>query len=204
MSGLAVEYRVRVSGLEEARAAAQAAGVAAREMGASLEGARRTGVSTLPLLVSSVRSLNAARLAVVQTSEALEDLDLPQLMYGFLNMVQVVQNLVRLTNLLRESTASASAAQAVLLGLTGRWYLVPAALAAGALVLSRVKSMQEGGPVGETGLYLLHRGEYVVPHTTRVGPVFVTVNTPPRGLGVGSLLEEVASRVLEEVERGGA
>jgi len=118
--------------------------------------------------------------------------------------------------MLKESTGAASAAQAVLATLTGRWWLIPVALAAGALVYSRVKSMQTGGTVQDTGLYLLHRGEEVVPrsivenrnishrHTNSYGPIFVTFQgQPSKGATLEDLLQDLGPRIVQQVRRGG-
>ena len=117
-------------------------------------------------------------------------------------MIQVVNNLTSLTRLLRDSTSSASAAQAVLAGLTGNLYLVPMALAAGALVYSSIKSMQTGGPVDNTGLYLLHRGEYVVPaNQTSIGPVYITFNNQPTAQRTSQWLDQLGTKIMGELRR---
>lgn len=150
----------------------------------------------------TVRTVNAARLAISQTSNAITELNPVALMYGFLNMIQVVNNLTSLTRMLKDSAASASSAQAILASLTGNWYLVPMALAAGALVYSSIKSMQTGGPVNQTGLYLLHRGEYVVPaHQTSIGPVHITFNRQPTSLDINTWLDQLGTRILGEMRR---
>jgi len=114
-------------------------------------------------MLMSVRTLNATRLALEQTSKAITDLDPRAAMYGFLNMMQVVRNLTSIMIMLKESTGAASAAQAILATLTGRWWLIPLALAAGAIIYAKIKSMQMGGFVKESGVYLLHKGEEVIP-----------------------------------------
>jgi len=211
-----IEYQVKVTGLEEAQASAENAGESANQAEQALSNARAQGSSTLPTLLMSVRSLNATRLAVQQTSKAITELNPNAALYGFLNMVQVVRNLTTLTGMLKESTGAASAAQAVLATLTGRWWLIPIALAAGALVYSRIKSMQTGGTVPDTGLYLLHRGEEVVPrniiekrstshrHLYSYGPIFVTFQSPQnKRATVDELLRELGPRIVEQVRRGG-
>ena len=197
-----IEYRVQVTGLTEAQAAANAAGESARQASSALTTVQTQSTSSLPILMMTVRAVNAARLAVTQTSRAITELNPVALMYGFLNMIQVVNNLTHLTRMLKETTASASAAQAILAGLTGNWYLVPLALAAGALVYSKIQSMQTGGPVTQTGLYLLHRGEYVVPaNQTHIGPVYINFNKQPTRLGLNSWLDTLSDRILEDLRR---
>jgi len=197
-----IEYRVTVTGLDTAQAAATASAESARQAGDALNHVQNQSSSTLPTLMMTVRTVNAARLAITQTSNAITELNPVALMYGFLNMIQVVNNLTSLTRLLKDSAASASAAQAVLAGLTGNWYLIPMALAAGALVYSGIKSMQTGGPVNQTGLYLLHRGEYVVPaNQTSIGPVYITFNRQPMSRRTGQWLDQLSTRIMGEMRR---
>ena len=213
-----LEYRVTVSGLGEAAASAQSAGASAAQAAASMNAVQAQGSRILPTMLMSVRSMNAARLAVEQTSRAITDLDPRAAMYGFLNMIQVVRNLTGLMNMLKASTGAASAAQAILATLTGRWWLIPLALAAGAVIYSKIKSMQVGGIIPETGPYLLHRGEEVVPahrvyssrtehvthrSSTSMGPIFITFEKQPReGLDMDRWLRGLEPRLVEIARRG--
>ena len=202
---LRLEYEVSVTGLGEAAVAAENAGRSAHQASAALNGVQTQTSRTLPMMIMGVRTINAARLAIEQTSKAITDLDPRAAMYGFLNMVQVVRNLTSLMTMLKASTGAASAAQAILATLTGRWWLIPLALAAGAVVYARIKSMQEGGPVERTGLYLLHRGEYVVParHMHSYGPIFVTFQRQPReGADADLWLRTMGPRIVEQMRRG--
>ncbi|MCW4012856.1 MAG: hypothetical protein NWF07_07670 [Candidatus Bathyarchaeota archaeon] len=197
-----IEYRVTVTGLDTAQAAASASAESARQAGAALSNVQNQSSTTLPTLMMTVRTVNAARLAISQTSNAITELNPVALMYGFLNMIQVVNNLTSLTRILKDSTASASAAQAILASLTGNLYLIPMALAAGALVYSSIKSMQTGGPVNQTGLYLLHRGEYVVPaNQTSIGPVYITFNRQPANHRTSQWLDQLSTRIMGELRR---
>jgi hypothetical protein len=61
-----------------------------------------------------------------------------------------------------------------------------------------VPTMQKGGLVPETGLYLLHAGEYVVPSSEPAVNITVNVNiTPSHGMDERTLAQEAA----KEVER---
>ncbi len=203
---LRLEYEVSVTGLEGVAAAASGASRSAEQASAALRGARVSASQTLPMLMMGVRALNATRLAVEQTAKAVTDLDPRAAVYAFLNMMQVVRNVTAVTRMLKESTGAASAAQAVLAALTGRWWLIPMAIAAGAMVYAYVKSMQRGGPVERTGLYLLHRGEYVVPGGTvqRFGPIFITFDRPPRGgLDADALIREFGAEIALRARRMG-
>ena len=224
-----LEYQVSVTGLGEAAIAAEDAGRSAEQATAAINNIRTQTSRTLPIMLMGVRSINAARLAVEQTSKAIEDLDPRAAMYGFLNMMQVTRNLTSLMTMLKESTGAASAAQAILATLTGRWWLIPLAITAGALIYAKIKSMQAGGVVPETGPYLLHRGERVVPaptvetrmitETTKIyrtktehiaprsvqsfGPIFVTFERQPReGPDMDEWLRELGPRIVERARRG--
>ena len=200
-----LEYNVQVTGLDQAQASANSASESANQAAAALQNAQAMSSSSLPTMLMTVRAVNATRLAIAQTSRAITDLNPTALMYGFLNMIQVVRNLTVLTRMLKDSTGAAAAAQSILATLTGNWWVIPLALAAGALVYSRIKSMQSGGPVTDTGLYLLHRGEYVVPtQQTRLGPIFVTFEKPPRSpLDMDQWLSDLGPRLTEKMRRGG-
>jgi len=215
-----LEYEVSVTGLGEAAIAAENAGKSADQAQAAMNSAGSQGSRTLPVMLMSLRAFNATRLAVEQTSKAITDLDPRAALYGFLNMMQVVRNLTSLMGMLKESTGAASAAQAILATLTGRWWLIPLAIAAGAIVYAKIKSMQEGGLVPETGLYVLHRGEEVVPrhvvyssrteavanhrHLHTYGPIYVTFERQPgEGPEAERWLRELGPMIVQRARRGG-
>ena len=199
-----VEYNVKVTGLEEAKAAAESASASATSASTALTAAKAQSNSTLPTMIMSIRAANAARLAITQTSKAITELNPVAAMYGFLNMIQVVRNLTSLTKMLKDTTGSAAAAQAILATLSGKWWVIPLALAAGALVYSAVKSMSSGGPVHRTGLYQLHKGEYVVPaQQTRLGPIFISFNKQPSQLGRNRWMNGLGDRISDQMRRAG-
>ena len=201
-----LEYNVQVTGLGEAQAAANSASESANQAAASLQNAQAMSSSSLPTMLMTIRAMNASRLAITQTSRAITKLNPTALMYGFLNMIQVVRNLTQLTKMLKDSTGAAASAQAILAALTGNWWVIPLALAAGALVYSRIKSMQAGGVVPETGLYLLHKKERVISarQTHSYGPIFVTFERQPRSpLEMDQWLSELGPRLTERMRRGG-
>ena len=201
-----LEYNVQVTGLEQAQASANSASESANQAAASLQNAQAMSSSSLPTMLMTIRAMNASRLAITQTSRAITKLNPTALMYGFLNMIQVVRNLTQLTKMLKDSTGAAASAQAILAALTGNWWVIPLALAAGALVYSRIKSMQAGGVVPETGLYLLHKKERVIStrQTHSYGPIFVTFERQPRSpLEMDQWLDELGPRLTEKMRRGG-
>ena len=212
-----LEYEVSVTGLGEAAITAENASRSAEQASVAINNVQTQTSRTLPIMLMGVRSINAARLAVEQTTKAIEDLDPRAAMYGFLNMMQVVRNLTSLMTMLKESTGAASAAHAILATLTGRWWLIPLALTAGALIYAKIKSMQAGGLVLETGPFLLHKGERVIPanrvYETReylssrtvqsFGPIFITFEKAPReGLDLDNWMRELGPRLVAESRRG--
>ena len=198
-----IEYNVKVTGLKEAQAGAENAATSAQQAKTAMESAQLQANTSLPTMIMTIRSANAARLAVQQTAKGIHDMNLTSIMYGFLNMIQVVRNLTTLTKTLKESTGAAAAARAILMTLTGQWWLIPVALAAGALVYSQIRSMQTGGAVTYTGLHFLHRGEYVVPANQRLGPIFITFNDQPKpGLSRDQWLNQIGETIRHQIRRG--
>ena len=214
-----IEYQVKVTGLGEASAAANSAAAQAKQASASLESAKSSGSQAIPILFSSVRALTNARQAAEQANKAIRDLDPMMALYAFVNMVQTVQALTSLMKALKTSTAAASAAQAILTTLAGAWWLIPLAIAAGALVYSRIQSMQVGGIAKETGPYLLHKGEYIVPErqatrverlvertmtpVTRFGPIYVSFEKQPEEDERDAWMRGLEERLAQKIRRGG-
>ena len=97
-----IEYKVTVTGLDTAKAAATASAESAKQATTALNHVQTQSTSTLTTLMMTVRTVNAARLAISQTSNAITELNPVALMYGFLNMIQVVNNLTSLTRLLKD------------------------------------------------------------------------------------------------------
>jgi len=198
-----LEYNVTVTGVDAATAQTDAAAQSADQAKVAMNGAANEARQTIRPIIMTVRSVNAARLAIQQTSKGIKDLNITALMYGFLNMIQVVYNLSSLMVMLKGSTGAAASAQAVLLALTGRWWLIPLALAAGALVASRIQSYEAGGYIPETGVYVLHKGEYVVPSRNiaynSFGPIFVSL--PTTGISPSLDMREIVRTLGPEIVR---
>lgn len=209
-----LEYNVQITGLEEVQASANSAASSANHASKAIQSAQAQGNSSLPTMIMAIRSANAARLAISQTTRAITDLNPTALMYGFLNMMQVVNNLTSLTRMLKDSTGAAARAQAVLVTLTGNWWLIPVALAAGALVYSRIRSMQSGGEVTYTGLHLLHKGETVLPANRyskeptifpikqHLGPIFITFDNQPKQDEREDWIQKLGSTLSMQLRRG--
>ena len=199
---VALVYRVQVTGLDVARAAAESASAGAEAASSSLHGLQYAGAQALPLLTSGLHTVNSMRMGVENLGRALATLNPEAALHALLNMASVASGLSRVMRQLRDSTAIASAAQATLSVLAGGLWLIPLAIAAGALVYQSLRSMQSGGSVGETGAYLLHRGEYVVPaNRVSYGPIYVSLeqgsNADP-----DALLRDIGPRIAERLRRG--
>ena len=214
-------YKVQVIGLEAAKAQAESAAKSADQATKSLENAKKSSMSFYPTLFQIFGVVNNARQAVDQLLDGLKTMNPLLFLSAFINMMQVVNNLTHLMTILKTSTAGASAAQAVLAVLTGNWWIIPLALTAGALIYSQLRSYQTGGPIRETGIYTLHRGEYVIPSSqtgygsmphrgeyiipsqTSYGPFNITFEKQPSGLDVDTFLRELGPRLARDIRRGG-
>ena len=200
---VALVYRVQVTGLDVAKAAAESAASGAEAARASLSGLQSVGTSALPLLTSGLHTVNTMRMGVENLSRALTTLNPEAALHALLNMVSAASSLSRVMLQLRESTAAASAAQATLSVLSGSLWLIPLAVAAGAMVYQSLRSMQQGGSVGETGVYLLHRGEYVVPaNRVSYGPIYVNFDAGRGAPDADALVRGLGPRIAERLRRG--
>jgi hypothetical protein len=205
LDSMALSYIVNVEGLEQTKAAAENAAKSADIASNSVNNLQSQGTKTLPLLLTGLRTINSVKNAVEQTQKTLASLNPEALLFLLLDLAHVAMNLTHLMKMLRESTILASAAQAVLDTLAGAWYLIPLAIAAGALVASSMRSMQAGGPVNETGVYILHRGEYVTPasRVQNYGPIYVSFrDEPSRGGEMDAFIRELGPRLAREMRRG--
>lgn len=199
-----ITYNVLIVGLDTAKIQAESAAKSADQATKSIENAKKSSISFYPTLFQLFGVVNNARQAVDQLLDGLKTMNPLLFLSAFINMMQVVNNLTHLMTILQTSTAGASAAQAVLAVLTGNWWIIPLALTAGALIYSQLRSYQTGGPIRETGIYMLHRGEYVIPSSqTSYGPFNVTFSRQPTGLDVDTFLRELGPRMARNIRRGG-
>jgi hypothetical protein len=196
-------YSIQVTGLDLVRAQTDSAARSAELATNSVRMLQGQGLRTMPLVMNALQTVNALRSSVDHATRAVETLNPEAMVYALLGMISVAQNLMQVMRLLRESTVTAAAAQAVLDTLAGAWWLIPLAITAGAMVASSVRSMRTGGEVGETGLYLLHRGEFVVPSSqvTSYGPFYVDLHSESRGPDLDGLLREIGPRLAGQVRR---
>ena len=195
-------YTVAVTGLDQVKAQADSAARSADLASSSVKGLQSQGIRTMPLVLNALQTVNSLRSSVDNITRAMETMNPEAMIYALLSMISVATNLMQVMRLLRESTATAAAAQAVLDALAGAWWLIPLAITAGAMVAQSIRSMQTGGPVAETGVYLLHRGEYVVPanQVTSYGPILSFPNQSG-GLDVDGLLRELGPRLVGQIRR---
>ncbi len=196
-------YTVSVTGLEQVKAQADSAAKSADLASNSVRGLQSQGVRTMPLVMNALQTVNSLHSSVENVTKAMETMNPEAMVYALLSMISVTTNLMQVMRLLRESTVAASAAQAVLDTLAGAWWLIPLAITAGVMVARSLRSMQTGGPVAETGVYLLHRGEYVVPaaNVANYGPFYVSLPNSGSRLDVDALLRELGPRLARQVRR---
>ncbi len=196
-------YMVEIQGLEAAQRQADSAAKSADMATASIEKTEKQGRTLYPVVFNLMGAITNTRQALTQLTEGIREMNPILLLSAFVNMLQVVNNLNNLMRTLQTSTAAAAAAQGVLAALAGNWYLIPLALASGALILSSLKSYQTGGPVTKTGVYMLHQGEYVVPaNQVSYGPIFLNFGSAPRGSDVNRLVRDVGPLIAERLRRG--
>ncbi len=196
-------YTVSVTGLDQVKAQADSAAKSADLASNSVRGLQGEGLRTMPLVMNALQTVNSLHSSVENATKALQTMNPEAMIYALLSMISVATNLMQIMRLLRESTATAAAAQAVLDTLIGAWWLIPLAITAGVMVASSVRSMQTGGLIHETGTYLLHRGEYVVPanNTANYGPFYVSFTGGPQGLDVEGFLRELGPSLTRRIRR---
>ena len=203
MMETSLTYTVSVTGLDQVKAQADSAARSADLASNSISALQGQGVRTMPLVMNALQTVTSLHHSVENVTKALQTMNPEAMVYALLSMVSVVTNLMQVMRLLRESTATAAAAQAILDTLTGGWWLIPLAITAGALIASSVRSMQTGGPIQETGIYLLHRGEYVVPTSSvsNYGPFYVSFPESSLRLDMNRFLRELGPRLARQVRR---
>ena len=200
---MSLAYQIQVTGLELVKAQTDSAAKSAELASNSVRTLQGQGLRTMPLVMNALQTVNSLHSSVDNVTRAMETLNPEAAVYAFLSMISVAQNLTQVMRLLRESTATAAAAQAVLNTLAGAWWFIPLAITAGVMVASSLRSMQTGGQVKETGVYLLHRGEYIIPSSqvTSYGPFYVNLQGQPGGLDLDGLLRDLGPRLARQVRR---
>jgi hypothetical protein len=197
-------YNIQVLNLTEvqqqADRVAKSADVASRSQQELQMGTRQS----LLLMVNGLQIFTTTQHAIMSLQRALKESSPEAWISAFLSLLSVAVNLTQVMRLLQKSTSVAASAQAIVDTLAGAWWLIPLALTAGALVYSAsMKSYQSGGPVNQTGVYLLHKGEYVVPsNQVSYGPFYVSFNKQPSGADVDSFMRELGPRLARSLRRG--
>ena len=243
-SELGIRYVVRVEGLDAATSALnnaqRSAGqttetlnqlrASSQETSRIMEEASRSQAnlmdvsrSTLSVSMTLIREVNAARLAIVQAHRALTEMDPVAALYAFLNLVQVANTLIPLMKSLQAVAQGTAVAQGIIATLSGMGWMVPIAIAAGAAILAAIqlagRSKQSGGYVEGTGIYLLHKGEYVVPAESvvekrvaypispvtniRYGPFYVTLHTSKEEFDPREFVREYGEEIARRARRMG-
>ncbi len=104
------------------------------------------------------------------------------------------------------TTVSLAGARALLSGPVG-WaaFAVGSAVVAGAAAyyMSQMPSRQQGGYIPETGPYMLHKGETVIPSGTNFSVININMSSGPisSGVDVDNMLNAMAKRMLIESRR---
>jgi len=150
---------------------------------------------------------------LLQTLEAIRRLQESTLKMSLVNafssgietIITSVKSLFTWLQSTRVVQAAIAGIQAMIATLSGQWWLVAAAIAAGIAVAAAARSMQMGGPVLTTGVYLLHKGEYVVPAETvnRFGPIYVSFPGSPSRLDASTILSEFGAEIARRARRSG-
>ena len=163
----------------------------------------------LSTLRAGIRDINAARLAVEQLARGIRTANPSAFIYALLNIIQVIATTAQLLRWLQTQAALTGSALAIVQFLQGPagWAVIAGAIvAAGTIYAAASRSMQRGGLVEETGPYLLHRGELVVPaaqvaNFTSFGPFTMVVNSAPSR--PEDFMREWSWKVASELRRGG-
>jgi len=205
---LRIEYEVSVTGLDEAAAAMKAGAIAAEQASAAVSTAQRQSTSGMQVAVMGVRAFTNLKQSVEYATRAVAEFNPVAMLYAFMNLLQTIEAFVRLNEMLKTvklSYSGLAGVQAIVATLAGQPWLVAAAVAAGVAVAAVARSMQRGGPVGETGVYLLHRGEYVVPAETvnRFGPIYISFTGSPSSIDGASILREFGEDIARRARRMG-
>ena len=197
-------YSVQVLNLAEvqqqADRVAKSADIASRSQRDLQLGTRQS----LSLMANGLQIFTTTQHAIMSIQRALREANPEAWVTAFLSLLSVAMNLTQVMRQLQRSTAAAASAQAIVNTLAGAWWLIPLAITAGALIYSAsMKSFQTGGPVNQTGVYLLHRGEYVVPASqANYGPFYISFNRQPSGSDADSFLRELGPRLARSMRRG--
>lgn len=229
-STLAVRYFISVEGIEaattslnNAQRTANQASTAMNEVKATSEQVSRmveetnksqtqlqdVSRNTLSVGITLIREVNAARLAIVQAHRAITELNPIAALYAFLNIVQVANTLIPLMKSLLGVQKGVLAAEGAISVLSGQAWLIPVAIAGVAALLAAVemagRSRQRGGSIEETGIYLLHKGEYVIPssHVTNYGPFYVTFSGSSGRFSKEDFIREYGEEVARRARRMG-
>jgi hypothetical protein len=197
-------YSVQVLNLAEVQQQADRVARSADLASRSQQELQLSSRQTLSLMVNGLQVFTTTQHAIMSVQRALKESNPLNWVTAFLSLLSVAINLTQVMRLLQRSTAAAASAQAIVSTLAGAWWLIPLALSAGAMIYAAsMRSYQAGGPVNQTGVYLLHRGEYVVPaNQTSYGPFYVSFNRQPSGSDADSFLRELGPRLARSMRRG--
>jgi len=198
MASPEVTIQANLEGVEQVTAGFNQIGEAAGTMGSKVGASTNTmDISYRRLLLTTAGMMtNMLQLGDIMGRMASGQMDLGRgaIMLG-LNLLQLASQIWLVVGALKAQAI----AHAIAHGLSGPigWAILAGAAAAigGALVLTAsIPSRQTGGPIPQTGPYLLHAGEYVLPR----GPSALTINI----YGAGSP-RETGDAVVDALRRAG-
>jgi len=235
MESVTLQYNIQVVNVDQTIINLKQAEKTASQTSKALTDTEKRTESTSRTILRGISIFTNLRQTVDYTVKALKEGDPMALLMAFMNLLQTLEAVKRLQestlkmnivnafssgietiitsvkNLFTwlQSTRAVQAAiagiQAMIATLSGQWWLVAAAIAAGVAVAAAARSMQMGGPVLATGVYLLHKGEYVVPAETvnRFGPIYVSFAGSPSGFDGATVLREFGADIARKARRMG-
>lgn len=196
-------YNVQVLNLTQVQQQAEAAARSADLASRSQQELQLSTRQTLSLMVNGLQIFTTTQHAVASVQRALMEANPTAWVSALLSLLSVAANLVQVMHLLQRSTAAVAAAQAIIDTLAGAWWMIPLAIAAGAMIYSAsMKSYQAGGSVNQTGVYFLHKGEYVIPsNQVSYGPFYVNFARQPSDVDVDTFLGELGPKLARSMRR---
>jgi hypothetical protein len=235
MESVTLQYNIQIVNVDQTIINLKQAERTASQTSKALTEAEQRTESSSRTILRGISVFTNLRQTVDYTIKGLKEADPMALLMAFMNLLQTLEGVKRLQeSTLKmsivnafssgietvitsvkslftwlQSTRAVQAAiagiQAMIATLSGQWWLVAAAIAAGVAVAAAARSMQMGGPVLATGVYLLHKGEYVVPAETvnRFGPIYVGFTGSPTSFDGASILRQFGAEIARRARRSG-
>ena len=248
MESVTLQYNIQVVNVDQTIINLKQAERTASETSKTLTDTEKRTESTSRTILRGISIFTNLRQTVDYTIKGLREADPMALLMAFMNLLQTleairklqestlkmsivnafssgietiitsVKNLFNWLQSTRVVQASIAGIHAMIATLSGQWWLVAAAIAAGIAVAATARSMQIGGPILATGVYLLHKGEYIVPAetvnrvsnyyntsmtSTRFGPIYVSFTGSPDRFDKATILSEFGAEIARKARRSG-